>query len=75
MLFDNFLGNGYLEPMQASEIANLTDFIDHAIKGVQHNGKFYAIPQLGCANILFYKKSDIALAKASSINELKSVLS
>ncbi len=74
MLFENFLSNGYLEPMEASEIANLDDFVDYAIKGVQHNGKYYAIPQLGCANILFYRTNDSALANASSISELKSTL-
>jgi thiamine pyridinylase len=74
MLFENFRSNGFLEPMEASEISNLDDFVSYAIKGVQYNGKYYAIPQLGCANILFYKKTDHALANAKSISELNSVL-
>ncbi len=74
MFFEHFLNKGYLEPMKAKEIANLDDFLDYAISGVQANGKYYAIPQLGCANILFYQTNDSAIANAKSISDLKSVL-
>ena len=74
IFFENFLSNGYLEPMEDREIAGLDDFLDYAIEGVKSNGKYYAIPQLGCANILFYKSNDSAVANAKSINELKSAL-
>lgn len=75
MYFEDFLSNGYLEPMKATEIANFDDFMDYAIKGVLSNKNYYAIPQLGCANVLFYRKNDIAVANAKSISELKSALS
>lgn len=71
IMFENFRINGYLEAMKASEIKNLDDFVDYAIKGVESNGNYYAIPQLGCTNILFYKKDDTKIANAKSIEELK----
>jgi len=74
MYFENFLSRGFLESLEANEISNLDDFLEYAIKGVQSNGKYYAIPQLGCANVLFYKKNDDAIANAKSIDELKSAL-
>lgn len=74
MFFDYFRNKNLLEPIQASEINNLNDFVSYAIDGVQVNGTYYAIPQLGCANILFYQKGDTAIAKATNLSEIKNEL-
>ena len=74
MFFDYFRSQNWLEPMQASEIQNLDDFVKYAIDGVQINQQYYAIPQLGCANILFYQKEDQALANATNLTEIKDAL-
>lgn len=74
IMFENFRANGYLEAMKPDEISNLDDFVDYAIKGVESDGKYYAIPQLGCTNILFYKKDDKKIADSKSIEELQSEL-
>jgi thiamine pyridinylase len=75
MFFAYFRSQGLLEPMSASEIQNLNDFVPYAIQGVQAGGQYYAIPQLGCANILFYQQSDAALANATTLTQIKNALS
>lgn len=74
MYFDYFLSQGYLEAMTPSEIENADDLVDYAKAGVQSGGDYYAIPLLGCANILFYRQSDQALANATTLSEVESAL-
>lgn len=74
MFFDYFRQQNWLEPMSAGEIQNLADFVHYAIDGVKVGDQFYAIPQLGCANILFYKKSDAALAQATTLSAVAQTL-
>lgn len=75
MFFEYFRAKGWLEAMEPAEIANADDFVQYAKAGVQSGGKYYAIPQLGCASILFYQKSDTALDNASTLSEVKDALS
>ena len=75
MYFEYFRGQGWLEPLKATEIQGLGDFVPYALQGVQASGLYYAIPQLGCANILFYQKTDSAIAQASTLTQLNNVLS
>ena len=74
MFFDYFRSQDLLEPMQASEIKALDDFVQYAIDGVQVDGTYYAIPQLGCANILFFQKEDAAVANAMNLDEINNAL-
>jgi len=74
MMLENFRASGYLEPMQASEVKGLDDFISYAINGVKYGDQYVAIPQLGCASILFYKKNDAPIATAKDIGDLKTAL-
>ncbi|NEO40500.1 MAG: thiamine pyridinylase [Moorea sp. SIOASIH] len=75
MFFDYFRSKNWLEPIQASEIDNLDDFVEYAIDGVKVDGEYYAIPQLGCANIIFYHKEDAAIANATNLDEINNALS
>jgi len=75
MFFEYFRSQGWLEPMGADEIDDLDDFVAYAIDGVEVDGQYYAIPQLGCANILFYQGSDTALANATTLSEVEAALS
>jgi len=74
LFFDYFNSQNWLEPIQASEIENLNDFVDYAIDGVQQDGTYYAIPQLGCANVLFYQKNDSAIANATNLDQINDTL-
>ncbi len=75
MFFEYFRSQGWLEAMSADEIDNLDDFVPYAIQGVRLDSQYYAIPQLGCANVLFYEKDDEPLASANTLREVKSALS
>ncbi|WP_338845101.1 thiamine pyridinylase [Massilia sp. W12] len=68
--FDHYLMKNYLEPMAPSSVGNPDDFIDYAKTGVMIGDKYYAVPQLGCANLLFYRKGDAALAAVKTLSEL-----
>jgi thiamine pyridinylase len=75
MFFEYFRFKNWLEPLNATEIQNLSDFVPYALDGVKVDSQYYAIPQLGCAEILFYHKGDNEIAKASTLNQLKTALS
>lgn len=75
MFFDDFRSRSWLEPMSAGEIDELSDFVAYAIDGVEVDGRYYAIPQLGCGNILFFLKDDAQLAAADTLSEIEAALS
>jgi thiamine pyridinylase len=75
MYFEYFRSKGWLEPLQPTEIQGLSDFVPYALQGVQVSGLYYAIPQLGCANLMFYQRSDSALAQANTLTQVNNALS
>lgn len=50
-----FIANKFLDPLAPDEVSGLDDFFDYAITEMKRDNQYYAIPQLGCANILFYR--------------------
>jgi len=72
MFFEQFRTNNFLEAMKPSEIENPGDFLPYARQAVIVDGNYYAIPQLGCANILFYNVNDTPIANATTISQLQS---
>ncbi|MBI3231246.1 MAG: thiamine pyridinylase [Burkholderiales bacterium] len=68
--FEQFRAANLLEPLASNEVANQDDFVEYAKTGVKVGDTFYAIPQLGCANLLFYRKGDTALAAAKTLAEV-----
>lgn len=56
--FEQFRANNMLEPLASAEVANQDDSVEYAKVGVKVGDRFYAIPHLGCANLLFYRKGD-----------------
>jgi len=74
MFFEYFRSQNWLEPLSAGEIENLDDFAAYAIDGVEVDGQYYAIPQLGCGNIFFFLKGDQPLADATTLDEVEDAL-
>ena len=74
MYFEDYRARGLLVAMAPSEIQNSGDFLPYARDAVIVNGNYYAIPQLGCANILFYNANDAAVAGATTVTQLASAL-
>lgn len=71
---DYFRTHQWLLGLQPTEVDNFADLLSYAAAGVQSGGLVYAIPQLGCGDILFYKKADGALAKAATLSEVTAAL-
>ncbi|NER22378.1 MAG: thiamine pyridinylase [Symploca sp. SIO1C2] len=83
MFFDLYKSNNWLEPMYFSEVENKQDFYEYAKNGVigqyvkdgvTQGEKYFAIPQLGCSNVLFYRKNDQDLANATNLQEMNQAL-
>lgn len=74
MFFNYFKAQGYLEALAANEVQDLGDFVPYAIEGVKVANQYYSIPLLGCANILFYQKTDAQLAAATTLSAVNSAL-
>jgi thiamine pyridinylase len=74
MYFEQFRTNNYLVAMAPNEIQNPGDFLSYARDAMIVGGNYYAIPQLGCANILFYNVNDAPVANATTIGQLQGAL-
>ena len=74
MYFEQFRAANNLVAMSPNEVKNAADFLPYAKDAVMVSGTYYAIPQLGCANILFYNANDTAIANATTISQLQSAL-
>lgn len=74
MYFEYFVDKGLLAAIEPSEVQNADDFLPYARTAVMHGDKYYAIPQLGCANILFYRTADTPVRNATTLGGLKHAL-
>ncbi|MGL5633163.1 MAG: thiamine pyridinylase, partial [Azovibrio sp.] len=72
--FDYFRSRNWLEPLAPQEIQGLADFMPYASNGVRVGEKYYAIPQLGCASLLFYDKNDRAMVSVTTVSGLHNTL-
>ena len=66
----SFVEEGYLLPIPKEKIRNKEDIIPFALKGCISGGKFYALPQLLCADFLYTRKDDAGLSDVSDIDTL-----
>ncbi len=74
MFIDYFKSQNYLEPLKSSEVQDKDDFVDYALKGVKVDQQYFAIPQLGCANVLFYHQDDDEIAYATNLSQINNAL-
>jgi len=74
MFFEYFKEQGYLSTIPASSITDPDDLLAYARNGVTDGSNYYAIPFLGCSNVLFYNKSNTELAEADTLTKVADVL-
>jgi thiamine pyridinylase len=74
IFLDHFVAKRYLSPLKPEEIENPGDFLPYALRDSKIGGVNYAIPQIGCGNILFYRRGDTALAAANTLSQINSAL-
>lgn len=70
----DYIDKGYLLPLAAEDIENSEDILNFALEGCTYNDTIYAIPQIICTNLLYYREGDETLANVDSIDELYQVL-
>ncbi len=75
IFLDYFADSGYLESLAASEVDDPEDFLAYARDGARtSDGRWWALPQLGCADVLFYREDDEALARAQDFDAIERAL-
>lgn len=70
IFLSHFVDAGYLLPFSSNEIDQADDFVHFALQGAKRNGKVYALPQILCTNLLFYRKDDLKMAQVNNIYDL-----
>lgn len=74
IFLDYFKSQNWLFGLQKSQVSEFDDLLDYAATGIVENNLVYAMPQLGCGSILFYHKTDAALAKANNLQAVTSAI-
>lgn len=74
IFLDYFVSSGFLSALRPDEIENPGDFLPYALNDSKINNINYAIPQIGCGNILFYRQGDTALAQANTLSQVNQAL-
>ena len=70
----SFAEKGWILPIPDSLIDQKDDILPHSLQGCIYKEQYFGIPQFGCANILFYRKDDLEIENASSLDELYKIL-
>lgn len=63
-----FQAQGNLTQLSADQVRGTDDFLPYALSGVADGSNYLGIPMFGCANILFYRQGDNALAQATTLD-------
>lgn len=74
VFLDYFRSAGYLMALTPEQVENRDDFLPYAIQGVAADSAYSGIPMFGCANILFYREGDSALAAATTLSQVTSAV-
>ncbi len=70
----HYVNEGYLLPISENQIKNKDDLLDFALSGCTINNTIYAIPQIICTNLLYYRNDDSEMAQVDTVNELYQLL-
>ena len=70
IFLDYFVNKGYLARLDPNDIDAPNDFVPYALNDSKVGGFNYAIPQLGCGDILFYHQGDKALEQAKTQSDV-----
>lgn len=71
---NDYISKGYLLPIENTNIENSTDILDFALEGCTYNDTIYAIPQIICTNLLYYREGDKELENVETVDELYQAL-
>jgi thiamine pyridinylase len=70
----HYVSEGYLLPIAPNEIQNKDDLLPFALSGTTMNGNIYALPQIICTNLLYYRKNDTQIQNVNTVTDLYQIL-
>jgi thiamine pyridinylase len=74
IFLDYFRAQSLLATLGADEVRDKDDYLPYAIDGVKQEGGYSGVPMLGCANVLFYRTGDTAVAAATTLTQVFNAL-
>lgn len=74
LYFQSYVEQGYLLEIPSEDIAEREDILPFALDGCTLGGNVYAIPQIICTNLLYYRNGDTEVENANTIDELFNVI-
>jgi thiamine pyridinylase len=69
-----YLKEGYLLPIPDSAIEDKDDLLNFALEACTKDSTIYAIPQIICTNLLYYRNGDTEIANVNTVDELYSII-
>ena len=74
IFLDHIVAGNYATALDLTDIEDLDDVMPFAVKGSMVNGQLYGIPRIACTPVLFYRKGDVAIRDAASLDEIFSAI-
>ena len=74
LMLNYFVANSFAAELSLSEVAEVDDFYDFALRGSMVGGKLYGIPRISCTPMLMYRSGDDGVAAAKGLQGLFDVL-
>lgn len=74
LYLQHYIKEGFLLPIPDGKISDKSDLLDFAINGCTIDGTVYAIPQIICTNLLYYRSGDSEVANANTVDTLYSIV-
>lgn len=74
LFLSHFIEEGYLAPLDVTQVQNADDILSFALDGCTVDGNIYAIPQIICTNLLYSRKDDSGMAGVNTVNKLYNVI-
>lgn len=70
----SYVNEGYLLSISEDQIAGKDDLLPFALSGCTMDDTIYAIPQIICTNLLYYRNDDTQMANVNTVTELYQLL-
>ncbi|MCW7539579.1 thiamine pyridinylase [Aquabacterium sp. A7-Y] len=70
LFLESFALAGFLMPLDEGLLEPAADFMPYALAGCRLGPRLYALPYLGCADVIFHRASDAALASVRTLDQL-----
>lgn len=74
IFLSDFVSKGFLQSIPRNVVKNASDLMPYAYSACFEGNTLYALPYLGCANVLFYRAGDSQMDQIQTINQLYTLI-